>query len=241
MRARRGWLARRGARGAGGLLLYEIGTEDVGLASAGYTARAQDASTVFTNPAGMTRLQGTQRTAALQALYGDVGFSIGRGTSPGLGSGDGGNPVGWFPGGGGFVSYSVSPDLKLGFAAAGNFGLAMNYDSDWSRRVLHPGRHAGRAAIRAVRRLSGQPAMVGGRKPQRNVREDADPRLPSTTWAGPTGMLVVDDYEWGFGGNARRTLRAELEDPRFGLVWNSQIKLDFSDLTPGVHRALARA
>ena len=48
---------------AGGLLLYEIGTEDVGLASAGYTARAQDASTVFTNPAGMTRLDGSQLTA----------------------------------------------------------------------------------------------------------------------------------------------------------------------------------
>ena len=32
---------------AGGLLLYEIGTEDVGLASAGYTARAQDASQPF--------------------------------------------------------------------------------------------------------------------------------------------------------------------------------------------------
>ena len=45
---------------AGGLLLYEVGTADVGLASAGYTARAQDASTVFTNPAGMTRLDGTQ-------------------------------------------------------------------------------------------------------------------------------------------------------------------------------------
>ena len=41
---------------AGGLLLYEVGTADVGLASAGYSARAQDASTVFTNPAGMTRL-----------------------------------------------------------------------------------------------------------------------------------------------------------------------------------------
>ena len=47
------------AASAGGLFLYEIGTADVGLASAGYTARAQDASTAFTNPAGMTRLEGT--------------------------------------------------------------------------------------------------------------------------------------------------------------------------------------
>ena len=41
---------------AGGFFLYELGTPDVGLASAGYAARAQDASTVFTNPAGMTML-----------------------------------------------------------------------------------------------------------------------------------------------------------------------------------------
>ena len=45
---------------AGGLLLYEFGTAEVGLAAAGYAARAQDASTAFTNPAGMTRLEGTQ-------------------------------------------------------------------------------------------------------------------------------------------------------------------------------------
>ncbi|MEJ0091147.1 MAG: hypothetical protein WDM80_15565 [Limisphaerales bacterium] len=37
---------------AGGLSLYEIGTPDVGLASAGYAARAQDASTLYKNPAG---------------------------------------------------------------------------------------------------------------------------------------------------------------------------------------------
>lgn len=49
-----------GSAAAGGLLLYEVGTADVGLASAGYTARAQDASTVLTNPAGMTRLPGKQ-------------------------------------------------------------------------------------------------------------------------------------------------------------------------------------
>lgn len=98
-------------------MLYEVGTADVGLASAGYTARAQDASTVLTNPAGMTRLDGSQATLGAQILYGDVGFTVGAGASPALGTGDGGMPIGWFPGGGAFFSYSVSPDLKLGLAA----------------------------------------------------------------------------------------------------------------------------
>jgi long-subunit fatty acid transport protein len=45
---------------AGGLARYEISSRDAGLASAGYSARAQDATTVMTNPAGMVRLAGTQ-------------------------------------------------------------------------------------------------------------------------------------------------------------------------------------
>jgi len=41
-------------------MLDELGTPDVGRASAGWAARADDAATVFTNPAGMSRLSGKQ-------------------------------------------------------------------------------------------------------------------------------------------------------------------------------------
>ena len=37
---------------AGGLYLYELGNPEVGLAGAGWSARAQDAATVFTNHSG---------------------------------------------------------------------------------------------------------------------------------------------------------------------------------------------
>src|SRR5512136_1635839 len=60
---------------AGGISLYEIATPDLGLASAGYAARAEDASTVFKNPAGMSQLQGAQFQGGLQALYGSVNFT----------------------------------------------------------------------------------------------------------------------------------------------------------------------
>ena len=56
------FLGLAGQANAGGIYLYEMGTEDVGLANAGSAARAQDASVVANNPAGMTRLQGNEFT-----------------------------------------------------------------------------------------------------------------------------------------------------------------------------------
>ena len=103
-----------GRAAAGGVLLYEVGTSDVGLASAGYGARAQDASTVLTNPAGMARLGGVNLLVGAQFLYADLAFTPGEGTSPGLGTENGGNPVGWFPGGGAFFSYGITPDVAVG-------------------------------------------------------------------------------------------------------------------------------
>lgn len=72
---------------AGGAGLYEIATPDLGLAAAGYAARAQDASTLLTNPAGMTRLRRSELMAGAQVLYGDVKFSPNSQTSSFLGDG----------------------------------------------------------------------------------------------------------------------------------------------------------
>src|SRR6267378_7761471 len=69
------------ALAAGGLSLLEIGTRDLGLAGAGYAARAEDASTAFTNPAGMTRIIGNDVVLGAQLLYGDVKFSPNANTS----------------------------------------------------------------------------------------------------------------------------------------------------------------
>lgn len=56
---------------ASALYFYEIGTEDTALAGAGQAARAQDASTLLTNPAGMTRLPDHMVTGGLQAMGGE--------------------------------------------------------------------------------------------------------------------------------------------------------------------------
>ena len=76
---------------AGGLYLYEIGGPEVGLAAAGYAARAQDASTVFANPAGMTRLQKPSLMAGVQAMYTRLDFSADGTTSTAGVEGDSNN------------------------------------------------------------------------------------------------------------------------------------------------------
>ena len=118
----------------GGIELYEIATPDVGLASAGYAARAEDASTVFKNPAGMSQLQGAQFQGGLQALYGSVTFSPDANTSLGLGNNDGGNAIGWLPGASLFVVVPLDEKWRVGFGTLSYFGLAEDYNDNWVGR-----------------------------------------------------------------------------------------------------------
>ena len=103
----------------------------MGLANAGSAARAQDAGTVVSNPAGMTQLSGNQMVVAGQMLYGDMPYQPQR---PNL---KGADPVvGWLPGGSAYYSHSLSNDLKVGVGFYGNFGLSLDFDSDWAGRTL---------------------------------------------------------------------------------------------------------
>ena len=229
--------------GAGGISLYEVGTADVGLASAGYSARAQDASTVFTNPAGMTRLTDDQLTLGAQMLYADLGFSIGQGTSPALGTSDGGNPVGWFPGAGMFYSHSVSPDIKVGLAVTGNFGSVVKYDSGWVGRYrAQEGTLLGvsllpTAAWRVNDNLSvgaSLNAMYGKFKN----------KVAVNNIIGPDGSLSLDDNTWGFGANLGLLYEVD-HGTRFGITYNSPVKISFNaqpqwnGLAPGIRTLLA--
>ena len=242
------WLGVLGAGQAvaGGLLLYEVGTADVGLASAGWGARAQDASAILTNPAGMTRLEGSQVLLGAQVLYGDYGFSIGPGTSPGLGTGDGGNPIGWFPGGSAFFSYSVSPNLNFGFGMAGNFGLSEKYDDNWvGRYYIQELTLIGMSLLPSIAYKVNDKFSVGGSLNAMYGKAKDQVAINNVNPAFGDGQLKLDDTTWGFGFNLG--LLYELSPgTRFSLTYNSQVDLDFnapaefSNLASGLE-ALLRA
>ena len=216
---------------AGGLLLYEFGTGEPGLAAAGYAARAQDASTAFTNPAGMTRLDGTQVLVGGQLMWLNTQFSVDSDTSPGLGSGDGGRAFGsngYVPGGGAFLTHRVSPDLALGFAVAGNFGSMLDYEDDWVGRYrVQVGDLVGVSVMPSIAYRVNDKLSLGagingmyGMFDQKVAINNAVPSLSD-------GRLEIDDNTWGWGGNVG-VLYEPTPGTRLGLTYTSVIDLDFS-------------
>ena len=243
-------LALSGARpaAAGGILLYEFGTAEVGLAAAGYAARAQDASTAFTNPAGMTRLDGTQALAGGQLMWLSNRFSVGSSTSPGLGGESGGRAIGangFVPGAGAFVTHNLAPDLWVGFSVAGNFGSIIDYDDNWVGRyrvqqaTLLGVQFVPSIAYRVNDKLSIGAGLnaVYGIFDQKVAINNALPSLAD-------GRLELDDKTWGFGGNVG-VLYDVSPSTRVGLTWTSQVDLDFgsparfSGLGPALSALLA--
>jgi len=227
---------------AGGIALYEVGTADVGLASAGYSARAQDASTVLTNPAGMARLEGTQLLVNAQVLYADVKFTAEQGTSPALGSDSGGNPIGWFPGGSFFFTQKVSPELSVGFGVAGNFGLAEKYNANWiGRYYVQDTTLIGVSLLPSIAYRASKNLSIGL---SLNVMYGKLlDQVAVNTIGNPDGQLKLEDSEWGWGANVGLLYEVD-PGTRFGITYNSAVKLDFtapanfSGLTPALETLL---
>ena len=220
-------LALTEASEAGGLFLTEFGTEDVGLAGAGWAARAQDASTLFKNPAGMSRLEGNQFQGGLQALYFQGGFSP---EVAQFGGGGGGNPVGVAPGMSGFYVHSLGKDFKVGLGMLQNFGLALAYGDGWAgryyvkRAALVGVTFAPVASYRVNEQISiggGPNIMVAYLKTTSNINNV----LPLGTG---DGQLEVKDTTAGVGGQFG-VLYEPTKGTRVGVTYYSPIKLNFSD------------
>ena len=216
---------------AGGLALYELGTPDVGTAAAGWSARAQDASTAFTNPAGMTRLEQSQLLAGVQPLYVNVNFDADSST---FGGGDGGNAGGWVPSAGLYYVHDVTQNWKLGVAAASHFGLGLDYNDNWA------GRYSVTKAelptfgvtptvayqVNSWLSIGAGPTFLYGSLEQKaainNAVAEGDPTFPD-------GSIKAEDDDFGFGG-IFGVLVEPREGTRFGITYLTEVELEFKDV-----------
>jgi len=215
-----------GSAHAGGIMLYEFGTNDVGLAAAGYAARAQDASTVFTNPAGMSRLEKSQVMGGVQALYANLEFSPNSSTT--VSGSDGGNAVGFLPGGSLFVVQKLNPDWSVGFGVLSYFGLSTKYDDNWvGRYYIQDGTLIGLTLTPAVSYRVNNWLSVGAGLNMMYGYFDSQVAVNNIGEARPDGQLKYDDNRWGYGANLG-ILVEPMPGTRFGLTYLSEVKLDFS-------------
>jgi long-chain fatty acid transport protein len=215
------------AAGAGGLLLYEVGTSDIGYASAGWAARATSPVTLLSNPAGMTRLSGVQVEVGTELLYANLTFAPDALTSPSLGSNNGGNAIGALPSGGVFATFAPWKDIRFGLGVFNNFGAPERWDPAWVGRYYTTKTSIiGVSIMPAVAWHIVDGLSVGatfqtmyGRLRQTVAIKNLESQVD--------GNLSVSSDTWGFGGNFG-VLYEFSPGTRLGLTYTSPLKLNFS-------------
>jgi len=127
-----------GIASAAGFAVSEKSVKGLGSAFAGGAASAEDASTVYYNPAGMVRLPGIQVDAGLSAIaYSFEATDKGSPTAiPGLnltgGNGGDGGMTKVIPGF--FYTQSINESLTAGIGITAPFGLGTEYEAGWVGR-----------------------------------------------------------------------------------------------------------
>jgi long-chain fatty acid transport protein len=116
-------------------LLEQSGSR-IGTAFAGTSAAADDATTLFYNPAGMTKLPSAEATLSASAVYIDSSFDN-TSSQPALGQPlgvEGGNAGGLNAVPGVYLALPLSDAFAAGLAINVPFGLSLDYDDAWIGR-----------------------------------------------------------------------------------------------------------
>ena len=129
-------MANGNAAGAG-IAIMEQSPRWLGAANAGGAAAADDAATVYFNPAGLTRLPGRQASAGINLLLPSAHFRNEGSTNltgQPLSGGEGGDPGSSAVVPNLYYSHRVNDRVTLGIGLYSPFGLSTEYDSTWVGR-----------------------------------------------------------------------------------------------------------
>jgi long-chain fatty acid transport protein len=220
---------------AAGFQLIEQGVSGLGTAFSGGAAQAEDASTVFFNPAGMTRLEGTQAMAAVhiivpQAEFDDDGSAHALLGPGGLGTEESGDAgvVGVAPNF--YLTHQLNDKVFLGLGVSAPFGLATSYDDDWIGRY-----HAIDSEVMTLNinpsvafRLNDKFSVGIGANVQHveaKLSNAVDTFLISAGAITGDGKLKLKGDDWSYGWNLGFLVEPS-EGTRIGLHYRSEIDYD---------------
>nr|WP_298724642.1 outer membrane protein transport protein [uncultured Steroidobacter sp.] len=121
---------------ASGFALLEQSASRLGTAFAGTAAAADDAATIFYNPAGMSKLTDTQLLVVASGVLIHSEFNNER-SLPALGQplgNEGGDAGSWNAVPAAYFAWPLNDRFALGFGVNAPFGLQLEYDNGWMGR-----------------------------------------------------------------------------------------------------------
>ena len=230
---------------AAGFALIEQSVPDMGTAYAGAAATASSVGTLFFNPAGMTRLPGTQSGAAVHLVLPQTEFenegSTFVTTAPIPGS-DGGDAGGLAAVPHTYITHQLNKNTWLGLGINAPFGLTTEYKSDWVGRY-----HTIKSAVKTINinpsiafKASEKVSLGAGISAMYLDGEftnaidfgllDFLPGTPFSNWADGTlgpgqadGRSKVTGDSWGWGFNIGALFELS-DDTRIGIHYRSEIE-----------------
>lgn len=210
---------------AAGFALSEQSASGLGNAFAGAAAVAEDATTIFYNPAGMTYLKDTELVVGGSAINVSGRFHNNGSRAPALRSlgGDGGNlgDLAFVPNI--YFSTKVMPDLYFGLAVNVPFGLKTEYDNTWMGRY--------QAVKSEVKTININPSLayrvndklsIGAGLSAMRLEAELTSRVNFVSPAIPDGTATVKGSDWGWGYNLGAIYQIT-PATRVGLAYRSKI------------------
>jgi long-chain fatty acid transport protein len=208
-----------GAASASGFQLTEQTASGLGNAYAGQAAVAENASTIFYNPAGMTQLKEREVSGGVSAIgpnfhFHDQGSLVGTPASGGrtgglMGTGEGGNAGGWAGLPNGYLSWALDKDLYVGIGVGAPFGLKTEYSTPWLG--------AAQATMFDVKTYNVNPSIayrvnenvslgLGVNWQRVEAKYDRQLATLSPAYAASPLKLTLDDDAWGWNIGALFTV-----------------------------------
>jgi long-chain fatty acid transport protein len=230
---------------AAGFLVRENSAEAVATSYAGNGSRATGPDTVFSNPAGMTRLQadGFELGAAVilpsSTFSGSARQATPSGPVPlaGNNGGDSGRTA-WVPNFYGVMR--ALPDISIGIAITAPFGNSTEYDRGWYGRYLGTKTAAVSADINpSIAWRINDTWSVGAGFSAQYLKLDVTQAINQTAIFGapaPDAFLRFKAHDWAYGYNFG--VLVDLGGTRVGLTYRSNVDhriegtLDFSGNSP---------
>lgn len=215
---------------AGAAYIYEFGSPtDVGTAGTGFAVKAQNASTVFGNPAGMTRFDQPELLAAGVGMYLKLPFQPDDDTTV---EGSDGQASELFATGSFGYIHPITPSLSVGVSAQNYFGLSLGWSAKWVGRyeVVDVTLIAPQVQPTVAWKVNDWLSVGGGAALTLGYLVDKK-RMFNVDPARGDGKLRYSDTDFAVQGNFGIMIEPS-ERTRFGLRYLTETKLDFKD---GLH------